>query len=189
MEKQTLTSILENQHFNQFAAILSVAMSPKWRMAHPSVPSVQETLEYRLARMNRGMLKDANAIKRDFKDAWTKMFAQILDADPKLRYRPEDDRWFTEVINGDESTARLTFSMLFAVATTRRTFLDAEQVAEITGEAKVTVRQKAERGEYIGAFKAGGKAWIIPELSLRAYGAKIPGTSIRLEVEEAESEE
>ena len=172
MNKHSLTEILENPHFLQYAAILSVAMSPKWRMLHPEIPSVRSALEHRLSRLNRAMLKGADNIKQNFIGEWTSMFARIVEADPDLYYRTEDVDWFVSVLDSDEQIARTTFSMLFAVASTRREFADAAQVAEATGEAESTWRNRGAAGEIIGAFKAGGKAWMFPVLSLRAYGIR-----------------
>src|SRR6266487_3759867 len=186
MKKQSLTEILDNQHFNQFAAILSVTMAPGWRMRHPEVPSIRGTVEYRLARLNRGMLKDAENIKRDFIGEWTDLFTQVVEADPGLRYSVEDMDWFVAVMDGDETTARLTFSLLFAVASTRTTWLTLDKIAEITGKPDSTLRRHASEGRYAGARLA-GKTWIVPLLSLKAY-YDIPGT-MNIEVETSDEKE
>lgn len=188
-DKQSLTTILENPHFNQFAALLSIAMSPKWRMAHPEVPSVRSTIEHRLSRLNRGMLKDATNIKRDFIKEWSTLFMQIVEADPRLHYGVDDYDWFLEVMDGEESIARTTFSMLFAVASTRRQFYSTEQVASFSDKAASTWRNLAAEGKIPGAFQVGNtNRWFFPELSLRAYGVKVPETSIEIIEEESGGE-
>ena len=163
--------ILRNQHFNQFAALFSVAMSPQWRMKHPSVPSVRETLELRLSKLNRSLSKEATAIRNTFVYELVKMLTDIVEADPKLRYSSADLDWLYSTIDAD--TASVTFAMMFAVASTPREYLSAEQVAEITGDAPSTWRARAADRKIAGAFKA-GKTWMFPILSLRAYGVSVP---------------
>lgn len=177
MTEQRLSDILHNNNFCQFAMILSVAMSPKWRRAHPEIPSVRETLEYRLSRLNRGMIQEQlSGIKLDFIKEWTGLFIHIVEADPDLFYTTENMDWFGQVMDGDPGTARATFSMLFAVASTLRTLYTCEQVAEITGEAASTWRNRCAKGDIVGATKIGenGKVWVIPSLSLQAYGVDVP---------------
>src|SRR6266516_1602009 len=186
MKKQSLTEILDNPHFNQFAAILSVTMAPGWRMRHPEVPSTRGTIEYRLARLNRGMLKDAENIKRDFISEWTDLFTQIVESDSGLRYSIEYMGWFTEGMSGDETTARLTFSMLFAVASTRTVWLTLDKIADITGKPESTLRRHANEGKYAGARLA-GKTWIVPQLSLKVY-YDMPST-MNIEVETSDEKE
>jgi hypothetical protein len=174
--KQSLTEIMNDPHFNQLAALLSIGMSAKFVMSHPEVPNVRATLEYRLSRLVRGYQKDATFIKNDIIKEFSHLIQQIADADKSYFYRPEDYEWFVSVME-DNTTAQITLSSLFAVAVSRRTFYSLEQVAAMPdrhGEMRAaeTLRQRAQRGEIIGAFKV-GKTWMVPDLSLRAIGIKM----------------
>lgn len=176
---KSLTEILHDSHFNAFAALFSIAISPKWRMAHPEVPDVRATLD-RLARLSRSLLKDATSIRDSFTKEFTLLLVQIVEADSRLHYSTDDLDWLYGVLDGDASTSRVTLSMLFAVAVTPRDFLTVEQVAEITGQNVSTWRAKAADGRIIGAFKV-GKTWMFPLLSLKAYGVKVDRSSLKIE--------
>jgi len=191
VNKQSLTEIMNDPHFNQFAALLSLAMSTKFMMAHPEVPHVRATLEYRLMRLVRGYQEGATYIRDDIVKEFSHLIQQIADADKNYYYRPEDYEWFVEVMD-DSATAQITLSAMFAVAVSRRTFYSLEQVAAMPdryGEMRAaeTLRQRAQKGEFIGAFKV-GKTWMVPDLSLRATGIKMTEAPIEI-VEEPISEE
>src|SRR5690242_14294040 len=151
MEQESLTAILQNKHFLQFAAILSVTMSPGWRMRHPEMPSTQSTIEYSLSRLGHSTAKDAENIRRDFIDEWTNLFTQMVKADPGLSYSVEDMDWFVEILDGDDGAARVTFSMLFAVASTSAIWLTLDMVSAITGTPESTLRRHASEGRFAGA--------------------------------------
>lgn len=163
------TEILENKSFNQFAAILAVTMSPGWRMNHPEIKSVRANLE-RLAKLSRSFPNPHP--RQDFIDEWWSMLAELVMADVKLlRYSEDDAKWFYSIIYSDD--ARVTISMLFAVASTRQDWFTAEQLGESTPVAASTWRNRAANGEIVGATKA-GKTWLFNGLALRAYGINVP---------------
>src|SRR5258706_5587819 len=121
MAEIKFSDILNGPHFNQFAALLRVAMSHHWRMAHPQVPNVRGTLEYRLLKLSQSLSKDAPAIQQDFLTEWVGLITSIVEADPKLYYRPEDVNWLVGVLDGEYAT--VIMSMLFAAAASRSSFV------------------------------------------------------------------
>ena len=183
MERQSFSGIINDPHFNQYAALLSMAMSPKWRMNHSEIPNVRATLEYRLSRLVRGYLEDATSIRDDIVKEFSTLIQSIVEADSKLFYRVADYEWFVEVMDSDAATARFVLTALFAVSVSRRNFFSIEDVAEMAGDSAQKWRKRAADGQIIGAFQT-GKTWVIPELSLRAIGVNVPGTAIEVETEE-----
>lgn len=179
----SLAEILENQHFNQFAAILAVTMAPGWRMRHPEVKSIRAALE-RLAKLAKGFPD----LRQTFVEEWWSMMSELVMADVKLlHYSEEDAKWFYEVVYSDD--ARVTMSMMFAVASSRQDWFTAEQLGESTSDAASTWRNRAANDEIVGARKA-GKTWIFNGLALRAYGVPVPSPmNVEVEVVDKESEE
>jgi len=177
MNTFTLTEILKNPHFNQFAAMFSVAMAPGWQMRHPEVPSVRAKLEW-FARLFKDSSTPFDQVR--FVEEWSKILTALTVADPNLSYSTDDMDWFASVLDGKQ--ANVTFSMLFAVASTPVLWLTLDQVADIAGGGASTWRKKASDGELVGARLA-GKTWIIPQLSLKAYGIEIP-TTMNIEIDE-----
>lgn len=169
MEDIKLGDIVRNPHFAQFAALLSVPQrSLLWRKKHPDVP-----FWLRMRTMVKLMHDGGLAHKKlrdQFAEQFTTLIAEVSQADPKLFYRKEDMDWFLSVINGQYAT--LTMSMLFAYSSAKSTYATPAQIAEATSTAESTWRNKAAAGEIIGAVKL-GKQWLIPLLSLRAYGINI----------------
>lgn len=177
------SEVLDNPHFNQFVALLRRAMSQHWRQRHPEVPSVRATLDYRLMKLAHDISKSP-IIKQDFLEEWVKLFASLIEADPRLYYRQEDMDWFLDVLDGEYAT--VTMSMLFAAASSRTEFVTPTQVAEATNTAESTWRNKSARGDFIGAWKVNSHQWLIPVASLRAYGVTVDlsGQALDEEMEE-----
>lgn len=168
MADMNFSEVLHNPHFNQFVALLRVAMSQHWRMRHPEVPSVRGTLEYRLSKLHHNL--NQPSIQHDFIAEWTNLFTSVVEADPKLYYRVEDMDWLISVLDGEDATTIL--SMLFAASFSPTVFVTPAQVAEATSTHESGWRNKCADGEIIGAFKA-GKQWLIPVTALRAYGVDV----------------
>lgn len=187
-DKESLTATLHDPHFNSFAALFSIAISPKWRLAHPEVPDVRSILD-RLARLSRSLPKDATSIRNSFVKEFTLLLVQIVEADSRLHYSTDDLDWLYSMLDGiesDPSHVRAILSMLFAVAVTPREFLTVEQLVEVSGEGASTWRARAANGDIIGAWKA-GKTWMFPVLSLRAYGVNVERSVLKIE-EDTEEE-
>lgn len=185
MRYEKLTDIIHDPNFSQFAAILHTATRPGWRMKHAAFPTVNVTIERLFKLLTRTTAGWPQMIKRDFLTEWTKLFTGLVEEDPKLFYTVENQNWFTSVYGGDESEAKLIFSMLFTVAMARQEIYTAEQLEEITGVAAGTWRNRAARGEVVGANKA-GKTWIFNSLALRAYGTETGDAPVQIETEESE---
>lgn len=166
---ENLMDILNNPHFNHFAALLNVAMHPYWKQRHAEVPSVRETLGA-LGKLLHGD-SFPESIRQEFISKWTMLLVRIVEADPRLHYYEEDMQWFFEVIFSED--AKLVMAMLFAVATSKQSWYTSEQVASATGQSASTWKDKAADGRFIGAWKA-GKTWMFPALALRAQAVKIP---------------
>lgn len=183
-DKQSLSEIMNDPHFCQFAALLSLAMSPKFRMSHPEVPDVRATLEYRLIKLVRGYQEGATEIRDKIIQEFSGLIRQIVETNPdKYFYRVEDYDWFLRIVE-DSEIARFVLTALFAVSVSRRTFYSSEEVEampEHDGKTRSAVwwRQRAQAGKIVGAFKA-GNTWMFPDLSLRAIGVKVPGTPIEV---------
>lgn len=181
MGVKELSETLNNPHFNQFAAILSVAMSARWRMAHPEFPNVWTTLN-RLARLNKGLSKKNREYRNTFIAEWTDLFMNLTDTDTDLQYSTDDATWFIEILDGDDEQAKATFSMLFAVASTKNELIALEDAAKLLGKAESTLRNDAAAGKILAAEKI-GKSWFFNTLGLRAYyRAKLP-SPLNIEIE------
>ncbi len=161
--------ILRNPHFSQFVALISVPYrSMHWRQNHPKVP-FWTRIKTITKLMHDGGLAHEN-LSNQFIGEFTTLIVELVDADPKLFYRIEDMDWFIEALNGEYAT--VTMSMLFAMASSRPSLVTPAQIAEATGTSESNWRNKAAAGEIIGAFKA-GKQWLIPTISLQAYGVNV----------------
>jgi Helix-turn-helix domain len=173
------SDILRNPHFSQFTALLSVPYgSMHWRQRHPEVP-FWTRVKTITKLMHDGGIAHKN-LRNQFINEFTTLIVELVSADPKLFYRTEDMDWFVQTLSGEYAT--LTMSMLFAAASSRQTYLTPAQIAEITGTSESNWRNKAAAGEIIGAVKA-GKQWLVPKMSLQAYGTAvdIPGQVIEEE--------
>jgi hypothetical protein len=181
-EEKTLTSILNNRHFAQFAAILSVAQSSSWRRSHPDIP-VLSSIE-RMVKLLRGGEGFPPELRREFLAIWSILLSQIVMAGPRLFYTEEDMHWLIDVLDGEASGAKMILMMLFAYASAKQSYISAEQVAEITGEGASTWRNRASAGKIVGARKI-GKTWLFSTTALRAYGIEVSDEIERGEPEES----
>jgi hypothetical protein len=183
-EEIDLSAILRNPHFSQFAALLSVPLrSMRWRQNHPEVPfwtRVQTISKL----MHDGGIAHKN-LRTQFIEEFTTLIVELISADQRLFYRIEDMDWFVHILSGEYAT--VTMSMLFAIASSKQTYLTPAQIAKHTDTAESTWRNKAAAGEIIGAFKA-GKQWLIPTTSLRAYGVNVEMSGQEIEEEEMTEE-
>jgi hypothetical protein len=173
MPDTSLAEVLRNPHFNQYAAILSTAMNQAWRSKHPEVPSVRGTLDRFSRLVKTAALSDP--AKQQFLSEFLGAYIAIVEADMRLLHRQEDMDWLLEIVDGGGIEMVAIFSMLFAVATARRQIYSLEQVA-VTNELNAgTLKNRASRGEFVGAFKvAETNRWFFSEIGLLAQGLKIP---------------
>ncbi len=185
MPEETFSSIFRNPHFSQLAALVSAPYrSLRWRKNHPELP-FWTLLEACNKRLNEVSFANKNT-RVEFISAFTALITSLVEADSRLFYRTEDMEWFADVMSGDR--ALVTMSMLFAAASSMQNYLTPVQVAEYTDTSESNWRNKAAAGEIVGAVKS-GKQWLLPVVSLRAYGilqGEIPST--HYEEEDTESE-
>jgi len=182
MAQIKFADILRDPHFSQFSALLSVPFrSYVWRQQHPEVPFW--ILWENCTKWLNDVYFAQISSRQEFSKAFQKLLDALIKADPKLFYREEDNQWFIDVMDGDR--ALVTMSMLFAYASSKDTYLTPVQVAEATGTAESTWRNKAAAGEIIGAYKA-GKQWLISVTSLRAYGINVDTQGVEFDENEEE---
>ena len=184
-EEIKFSDILRNPHFNQFVALISVPYrSMHWRQNHPKVPFWTRIKTITKLMHDGGLAHEG--IRNQFIGEFSTLIVELVDADPRLFYRIEDMDWFVEALSGEYAT--VTMSMLFAMASSKQTYLTPAQIAEATDTAESTWRNKAAAGEIIGAFKA-GKQWLIPTTSLRAYGVTVELDGQTIDEDSEEDEE
>jgi len=157
--------VLRNEHFNNLAANIRVPLlSPGWRKRHPHVPLL--ALEERFSAAvfsdvwNRG----------EVLTAFVNLITAITLADERLHYTKEDMSWFVNVLENDNAQAIL--ALFCAWYSAPDTFFTPAEVAEKTGTAESTWRNKAAAGEIPGAIKK-GKQWLLPQTALRSQGVNV----------------
>jgi len=161
------SDILRNEHFNNLAAIIRVPFwSEAWRKQYNGVPFWS-------------MLNDLNEIKTEqhfsqnraeFVARFCDLISSVTIADSNLDYTEADLAWFIQAM--DDEHALAIASLLLAWASAPDELLTPAEVAEITGTADSTWRNKAAAGEIPGAVKK-GKQWLLPRSVLRAQGADV----------------
>lgn len=173
---------IKNKHFQQIAALLSIAQSAGWRRDHPAMPSVRETLDQLSRFIHAGptAFNHSDSLKHQFAGVFVVMLAEIVMQDHKLSYSTEDAQWIFETLYSEN--AATTFSMLFAVSVAQQKWYSAEQVAQFTKESAGTWKNKAAAGELYAVQRAGARTWMFPELALRAFGVNVP-SSMEIEIE------
>jgi hypothetical protein len=182
-EEFNFLEITHNPHFSQFVALLSVPYgSMRWRQKHPEIPfwtRVKTIFKF----LHDGGLAHTN-LRNQFIDEFSTLITELVESDPKLFYRVEDLDWFVEMLRGEYAT--VTMSMLFAMASCRQSYVTPVEAAVASGLAEITWRRRCERGDVIGALLK-GKQWLIPTLTLQAYGYTVetPGQVIDEEEEQA----
>lgn len=177
MDIDNLSALTRNVHFLRFVALLSVPQAAGWRMEHPEVPPVRNTLN-RLMRLRKGL--PARTAQEDFMNEFSPLIQRLVEADTNLHYYTDDMDWITQSISSED--APLIFSLLFAYASCPVHWYTAEQVSTFTNNAPSTWRMRAANGEIIGA-KMVGKTWLFPESGLVAYGVQLP-PPMTIEVEQ-----
>lgn len=177
MNIDSLGALTHNTHFLRLVALLSVPQAAGWRVAHPAIPPVRNTLN-RLMKLRKSL--PSASIRDDFFGELTSLLQTLVEADEALNYSTEDMDWILESISSED--APLIFSLLFAYASCPVHWYSAEQVSQFTGNAPSTWRNRAAAGEIIGA-KIVAKTWLFPESGLAAYGVALP-PPMTVEIEE-----
>lgn len=178
-----MLDILNNKHFLQIAALLSVAQSAGWQRDHPAMPSVRETLDQLSRFIHAGphAFNNSMSLKHEFVCVLVDTLNDIVKQDHKLQYSTDDAQWiFESLYSNDAST---TFSMLFAVSVAQQKWYSAEEVSQFTGQSAGTWKNKAAAGEIYAVERAGVRTWIFPELALRAFGVNVSSMKVEIETE------
>lgn len=170
MKKHTdFSIILEDPHFNNLAAIIRVPfLSHSWKKQHASVPFW--ALIQNLSSVTPG---EAGWNKEQVLAAFTDLLLEITTADTRLSYTPEDVKWFVETLDSDSHKA--VISMLQAWYSAPGQLVTPAEIAEQTGSAESTWRNKAANGELPGSIKK-GKQWLIQASVLRSRGFDVKAT-------------
>ena len=178
--------ILDNQSFQALCIPIRVAFhAHNWQAQHAGVPVW--TLEDQLARLTQIYGVQANQVtQRAYLDALMKMLKKIGDADGRLRVQSEDVTEYIRLLN---TYGSVVASMFLAYSISPSDFVTPAQVAEFTGDAESTWRNRAARHEIPGARKA-GKQWLLPKDVLEVrYGIQMPSALRQLSPEQEEAEE
>ena len=158
------TNILHNEHFNNFAAIIRAAYHSKQWQARTGVPVWTLVRNFDQATApDLGKQMD----KADVLDAFTALVTALAAADGRLVYSQDDMDWFISVL--DSPSPLVPLNMLKAWFSAYDQMLTPAEVAEQTGTAESTWRNKAAAGEFPGAQKK-GKQWLLPVSVLRSRG-------------------
>jgi len=165
-------SILRNEHFNNLAANIRVPLlSPGWRKRHPHVPLVSLEKQFSAAVFN-DVWNHGNDVWNhgEVLTAFVNLITAIVEADERLHYSKEDMDWFVQVLEGDNApTVMALFCTWYRAPDT---FLTPAEIAEKTGTAESTWRNKAAAGAIPGAIKK-GKQWLLPQTALRSQGVNV----------------
>lgn len=159
------SEIIRNPHFNNLAAIIRVSFDTSWQRSHAGTPfwTLQDkflaTIAPDLPQIDRG------EVVRTFTD----MIVALVKADDRLTYTEDDLKWFVEILDRPVGEAKAILHMLSAWWSAPDTMLTPVEVAEKTGTAESTWRNKAAAGEIPGAVKK-GKQWLLPLSVLRSRG-------------------
>jgi len=158
------SDILKDPHFNNLAAIIRVPfLSDSWRSSHPEVP-----FRKLLAELDQVKTEQSFASNRqEFVRRFCSFLIELTPADPRLSYTENDLQWFIEVMDSEHAFA--VINLLFAWFSAPDTMLTPVEVANISGMAESTWRNRAASGDVPGAIKK-GKQWLLPQSVLRAQG-------------------
>jgi len=159
--------VLQNDHFNNLAAIFRVAFrSNYWRSKHAHVPVF--TLLESFYDVSSAEIFNSSEVLITF----TSTITAIVSADSDLFYTTDDMDWFVSVLSGDPSEARAILAMFMAFYSSPDEVLTPAEVANQTGTAESTWRNKAAAGEIPGAIKL-GKQWLLPVRILKMRGVNV----------------
>jgi len=178
--------ILENKSFLALCLPIRVAFhAHNWMEQHPTVPVW--TLENRLEKLTKIYgTQDDSETQRAYLDALMKMLTKIGEADNRLRVQAEDVTEYIRLLNTYGSVVAFMF---LAYSISPSDFVTPAQVAELTGDAESTWRNRAARHEIPGARKA-GKQWLLPKDVLEVrYGVEIPSSLRQMSPEQEEIED
>lgn len=158
------SGVLKNEYFNNIAAIIRVPFrSVAWREEHAQFPFWPRIKQ--LDKLKSPQL--FNDDKQAFIDEFMLFLADLTQTDPRLTYTTEDLAWFLHTMSSDHALA--IASLLFAWFSAPDEMLTPADMAECTGMAASTWRNKAAAGEVPGAIKK-GKQWLIPAHASQSRG-------------------
>lgn len=161
------SDILKNPHFNNIAAIVRIPfLSATWRDKHIDVPFW--TLLDNLNDVKTAEFFATN--RQEFTTQFCQLLVTLTTADPRLAYTEDDLIWFIAVMDSEHALAII--SLLFAWFSAPDTLLTPVEIADATGTAESTWRNKAAAGKIPGAIKK-GKQWLLPRSILRSRGLNI----------------
>lgn len=164
------SDILENPHFNNLAAIIRVPfLSLSWRKRHADVPFW--TLIENFSAVTPADNSKWN--KSQVISTFTQLLLELTTADPRLSYTPDDFAWFVGVLDSDQH--KLIIKLFQAWFSAPDKLMTPTEIAEQTGTASSTWRNKAANGEIPGSIKK-GKQWLIPVSVLRSRGFNVKST-------------
>lgn len=162
------SEIVRNPHFNNLAAIIRIAFDPGWQRNHAGTPfwvlqdNFLKTIDPDLPQIDR------NEVVYTFTD----MLVALVKADDRLFYTEDDLQWFAEVLDRPAGEAKAILHMMAAWWAAPDTMLTPVEVADKTGTAESTWRNKAAAGDIPGAVKK-GKQWLLPLSVLRSRGVAV----------------
>lgn len=163
--------ILSNEHLIRFAGLFQITMTKGWGENHPQVASVRSRLNY-LARIIRG---GETFDIRAFQAEWTKLIADIVQADEDLSYSSEDLEWFYHLLE-NQRQARDVLLLLFATASTQSRWYTCGQLAKTTALTDIAWRKRAAKPGNPWLARTWGNTHVFSELILRARGIPLPSS-------------
>lgn len=148
------TTIITDPHFNNLAAIIRWPFrSHDWKKRHTAEVPFWLLIE---------ALDKANAQPFN-KERWlvalSELLVAITKADPWLSYTTEDLEWMVEQLDGPYGAT--VASMFMASFSAPDEMLTPAEIAEATGTAESSWRNKAAAHQIPGATKK-GKQWLLP---------------------------
>jgi hypothetical protein len=162
------SEVMDNAHFNTFAAIMRVPMhSSTFRRQHPALPFW--TLWERVSGVTD--VAHFKTHRQEVIDRFTDLVGAITREAPWRPVSAEDWRWFYSVMDSPE--ARTIFGMLLASASAADRLVTPQEVASITRESEEVWRKRAREGKVPGAAQKGG-TWLLPVSVLRSQGIRLP---------------
>lgn len=170
------TDILDHPSFTALAAVLRVPIrDEEWRKTHPHFPALARWRDLQDACPPPGVLGN----RADMTQALTDFLGRLAAADNRLRPREEDLAWLAGTAEGDDSTFKVTFSMLLAAATCPDEMYTPHELAAVAGGGHSTWRWRAKSGAVPGCMKK-GKQWLLPRGVLLNMGMVTPEQAEKL---------
>ena len=162
------TDVIKNEHFVSLSAILRVPFqSHTWKKLHPEVPfwTLNENL-------GKAVHRDSKLDRDQVVAAITDILVAVTSADDVLCYTEDDLTWLFSWLDGEDTTAKAVYSLWMAYYSAPADTITPAEVAEKTGTAESTWRNKAAAGLIPGAEKK-GKQWLLPVTVLRSQDVNI----------------